>query len=904
MKVVFDTLAHAQGYLTTAILALCCPATFSAGFTQSQLLDAEFPTALAVADLNGDGKLDFIVGGYSIMVYLGNGDGTFTLKAQYNIEANYVEIGDLNGDGIPDLVTSDAPGVQVFLGNGDGSFRTARSVPFPNFAIANPALGDFNHDGILDIAVASYQTNQVQVFFGNGDATFRSPVTYGTGIQPQYTLAVDLNHDGNLDLVVTSTGDLYTETAGLNILLGNSDGSFQPRSFIKEPGYTLNTPARSDYLTSSDFDGDGNVDLLVQGINASTTFILYGSGAGTFPVTTPVATNAFGNVCVAGDFDGDGKPDIVCAGNGFTIVTNSGNRTFSHNTYFPGGFMWAAAADFNGDGKLDLAVTGGTGFNPSGTLIYLNSRAITEASVSIPQPLRQYGEVSHMSAQVNTNIQGLNTGCFSACPLGSVTWFDGTMALATAALAPGPDHSGVATYDAVFAGGRHSITVSYSGVELPSTSNAVTMQVFPVPALVSISASPPATVYGAGVTITVNATAASDSLALPTGKVTIQDNGAALATIPLNASGQASVASLTLSGGNHTLEAKYSGDANYSSTVATTSLTVQPASVQLKLSCAPNPAASDEALSCVSQVTDPRATGSVAFDDGSNPLGSAAVLAGQAVLKVGPLAPGTHAVQASYSGDSNFTASQSPALTQAVTPAKQVIAIAAADGHPSLAPQAIGTAYGASFATGVSLADPGPLPTMLAGVRMTIIDTTGAQQDAPLFFVSPLQVNFLTPNLASGPARVQVSNAQGALLTGPMTIQAVSPALFSANSDGKGVAAGYVVHVGADGLQSTTFVFACGKAPGSCVPVPVDLGKPSDKNILVLYGSGIRNASKANVLFDAKASGVEFFGPQGQFAGLDQVNVKIPASMAGRGDVDIVLRADAQESNRLIIRIK
>jgi uncharacterized protein (TIGR03437 family) len=890
---------------TAVLIVLTCSTASSATFTLGQSFPAQFPADPAIADLNGDGKSDFIVGGYSISVYLGNGDGTFTLKQQFNVEGYHVQIGDLNGDGIPDFATSTTAGVQIYLGNGDGSFRTGQPLVVANVPAANPAFGDFNHDGALDLALASSQTNQIQIFFGNGDGTFRSPVVYATGVSPQFTLVVDLNHDGNLDLAVTCNGDPLFAPAGISVLLGNIDGTFGPESFTKQPDYTLNNPSRPDYIAAADFDGDGNIDLLVQAIEDPTTYVFYGSGAGSFEAIVGVPTNALGEVCLAGDFDGDGQPDIVCAGNGFTIVTNTGNRTFSSTTYFPGSFSAGAAGDFNQDGKLDLVMAAGILGQPTpSAAVFLNSRAPTQTIVSVDQSSPQYGQLSHLTVAVNTALDGINTGCFSTCPTGSVTWFDGNVTLATAPLALGPDHSGTAAYDTYFSGGSHTITASYTGRELPSISNAVVVQVFPAPASLAVSASPASPVYGAGATISVVVSVGSPSLAVPTGTVTIQDNGTALATLPLNASGQASITSMSISGGNHTLQAKYSGDANYLTAVATTALAVQPATVQLTLACKPNPAASDEALSCIAQLAAMQAAGTITIEDGAKALGSAIVADGQAVLNIGTLAAGTHTLQANYSGDSNFAAAQSLSVAQAVTPATRVIATAAADGNPVLAPQAISAAYGVGFAEAITLANPGPLPITLAGVRMTITDAAGSQQAAPLFFVSSKQINFLTPNVASGPGRLQINNAEGALFTGPLTIQPVAPALFSANGDGKGVAAAYVVHVGASGVQSTQAVFACGNEPGSCIPVPINLGQPTDQNFLVLYGSGIRNASKVSVLFEGTASVAVFFGPQGQFAGLDQVNVAIPADLAGHGDVQIVLTADGRDTNQLMMQVK
>ncbi len=228
--------------------------------------------------------------------------------------------------------------------------------------------------------------------------------------------------------------------------------------------------------------------------------------------------------------------------------------------------------------------------------------------------------------------------------------------------------------------------------------------------------------------------------------VTIQDNGAPVATLSLNALGQASIASLSFSGGAHALQVKYAGDANYASAIASTSFIVQPAQLKLTLTCTPNPAASGEAVSCIFQLSDKTATGSVTFSDGAKSLGSANISAGMAILNIGKLGAGTYTVQASYSGDSNFMATQGASFAQTVFPTTQVIVVAAADGHPSLAPQAIGAA-----SEQVS-------PTLLPPDRstsqhtregsMTITDSSGAQQAAPLFFVSPTQINFLTPNLA------------------------------------------------------------------------------------------------------------------------------------------------------------
>src|SRR5258708_6746994 len=113
---------------------------------------------------------------------------------------------------------------------------------------------------------------------GNGDGTFRSPVFYATGDLPENVLAVDLNHDGILDLAVACQGTLLLSDPGIGILLGNADGTFRPGSFIKQPDSSLNVHNSPYGLAAADFDGDGNTDLLVQAVNDHLTVVLYGTG--------------------------------------------------------------------------------------------------------------------------------------------------------------------------------------------------------------------------------------------------------------------------------------------------------------------------------------------------------------------------------------------------------------------------------------------------------------------------------------------------------------------------------------------------------------------------------------------------------------------------------------------------
>jgi uncharacterized protein (TIGR03437 family) len=131
-------------------------------------------------------------------------------------------------------------------------------------------------------------------------------------------------------------------------------------------------------------------------------------------------------------------------------------------------------------------------------------------------------------------------------------------------------------------------------------------------------------------------------------------------------------------------------------------------------------------------------------------------------------------------------------------------------------------------------------------------------------------------------------------------IESTSPGLFSANSDGRGVAAAVALRLGADGSRTALPVFRCEARPGSCVPVPIDLGGPTDQVILELFGTGIRgtgDAAAVDVLVGSVKAEMLYAGPQNEYAGLDQVNIRVPRSLIGRGQVDILLSVDGRLGN-------
>ena len=319
------------------------------------------PIWAVTADFNGDGILDIAVlvanctwdrlgetcrNGW-VSLLLGRGDGTFLPAVNYAVGSvtappvASLVVGDFNGDGLPDLACSNSTDrtVSVLLNNGVGGFLDQAVYQVPNGA-SSVALGDFNGDHKLDIAVTG---GTMSVLLGNGDGTFQPPITSGTG---GAQLAVgDFNHDGKLDVATTGT-----------IMLGNGDGTFTP----------IQTIALGTDIQVLDFDKDGKPDLVSFNANGGALpgmSVAFGNGDGTFRAPKGYNT-AGGSAGVIADINGDGYFDVLAMVNGTNglpysqgIVVSLGlpGPSFPSPTDYGNAEATVVTADFNGDGKLDLA---------------------------------------------------------------------------------------------------------------------------------------------------------------------------------------------------------------------------------------------------------------------------------------------------------------------------------------------------------------------------------------------------------------------------------------------------------------------------------------------------------------------------------------------------------------------
>jgi hypothetical protein len=270
-----------------------------------------------------------------------------------------VALGDFNGDGRLDLAVTNFSDntVSILLGKPDGTFAAKTDIP----VTAGPgrvAVGDFNGDGKLDLAILN-GSDTVSILLGNGDGTFQTHVDYPTGHLPSSLVVADFNHDGKADLAVTN--GLCEPTCGpgtVSVLLGNGDGTFKPKTDYA-------TPTAPGGVISADFNGDGNLDLALTGESATSSgyfvSILLGNGDGTFQTHVDYPTDVYTSAIAAADFNKDGKLDLVVAADlSIDLLLGNGDGTFQASKQIPteptAGFYLISAADLNHDGKMDFVV--------------------------------------------------------------------------------------------------------------------------------------------------------------------------------------------------------------------------------------------------------------------------------------------------------------------------------------------------------------------------------------------------------------------------------------------------------------------------------------------------------------------------------------------------------------------
>ena len=218
-------------------------------------------------------------------------------------------------------------------------------------------------------------------------------------------------------------------------------------------------------------------------------------------------------------------------------------------------------------------------------------------------------------------------------------------------------------------------------------------------------------------------------------------------------------------------------------------------------------------------------------------------------------------------------------------------------------------AFGTDFSTATAQTTSLTFPATLAGAAVTITDSNGVKQTAPLFYVSPTQINFVAPKgLATGSGTVTITNSAGTSASFPTKIAQVSPSLFAADSSGKGApAAVALAYTGGGAAPQVVPVYNCTGPPLACTTTPIDLGPPSTSVYVELFGTGIRGRtglSGVSVTLGGAALQVTYAGAQGTYPGLDQVNVLLDRSLIGKGLIPLQLTVDGVLANPLNLNIK
>jgi trimeric autotransporter adhesin len=480
------------------------------------------PRGAAVGDFNNDGIPDLAIpnGTFSapITILLGKGDGTFTSSSLSTGTSDaFCRIvgGDFNGDGNQDLAAQDCGGVYndvlVFLGHGDGTFTAVPPGTSVGFDPAWTAVGDFNGDGKLDLAVVTSFSPYMTTLLGNGDGTF-TPAAASSALPylPMQVAVGDFNGDGKTDLVVSCQTD-----GSLTILLGNGDGTFTPATTSPVTGIDPNA------VTVGDFNGDGKLDLAVTtgGVSGNDALrVLLGNGDSTFTAAaSDLSVGVEPQTIAIGDFNGDAKADLAVANFGsdtLSVLLGNGDGTFAPATTSPatGPSPYSAVvADFNGDGKADLAAVNNAG---------------NDVTVLLSQPT----ETSTAS------LSGVS-------PLGT----------------------GTHLVDASYPGDSNNDASISSTIALTAQQGKPTVQVTPSSTNIS-------TLQPLSVTVVVSDGAANPA---PSGTVTLTSgNYSSSATSLSNGSATINVPAGSLAAGTDALTANYSGDSNYVPNSGSASVTV------------------------------------------------------------------------------------------------------------------------------------------------------------------------------------------------------------------------------------------------------------------------------------------------------------------------------------------
>jgi uncharacterized protein (TIGR03437 family) len=649
-----------------------------------------------------------------------------------------------------------------------------------------------------------------------------------------------------------------------------ADAFAQPPAF----GPALSLPAQKASLaiTTADFNGDGFQDIAIANTGSATVSIFLGTGTGKF---SPAATASLPSTCpaaylISGDFTGAASPDLltVCALGGIVVLPNMGAGTFGTplSTSLPGpgwvgnlllGSIHPAIADFNGDGHLDIAVpTFDVSSTTAGWYLLLGKG---NGSFQAPSPL-PFSSFVPLS---------LAAGDFNG---------DGKPDL----VAGVADSSGNTSLE--FAAGNGDGTFQApTSVSLPTTVGSLIL-------VADVNGDGNLDVVFAGSSLVTNVLSLLSTSFLGESSITVLlGDGKGGFQKSFNATESsymtgAALADVTLDGKLDIIQTMIQGNFT-SGTTPTGAIEVRPGNGDGTFQ---NPITMGFLAATV-----PTDLAVADFNGDGRP--DIAVSALPAVgLSLGDvnLTSDLDALLSSVltqlpSGDADVL------LNLQISPANTFTDTNAASfATGSLANGSIVSAFGTGLSTSTASVSKLPLPTTLAHVTIAVKDSSGATIDAPLFYVSPTQINYAIPvATAAGAATITITSGTS-VFTAPQRIVPVAPGVFSDN----GLAVGFSV-VNVNGVQKNTLLVQ----NGALVPVDVSGGQ----TYLELFGTGIRNhTTPVRVNAGGAQITAAYAGPQGVYLGEDQINIQLPASLQGAGKITVALLVDGETSNTVQVLIQ
>jgi sugar lactone lactonase YvrE len=640
------------------------------------------PIGIAVADFNHDGILDLAVTGSTegsiVAVLQGVGDGTFTQpNSPINIPANnagWLAAGDLRNSGTMDLVVPDRAGsnVYVLLGNGNLTFQTAVAYA----GVEGPwqvALGDVNGDGVLDLVAPNTEADGlVSVLLGNGDGTFAAATNYTVGNNPASVALADFNGDGLLDFATADLGSntstvllgAQTETASItNLVIYGSGTDNVLASYSGDANRapsvssTVQLTALAQTVTVTTFTAEPNPAFSGQVVTLTATVTPAPIGSaptGSAPIRRPFV--AFGPIRSAFG--------TLSFFNGTTLLGSvnldaSGLATFTSST-LPVGAL-SVTAVYSGN----TSSAGSSSIAQTVTILPLPGTPTTTTLGAAPNPAN-----SGQTVTLTATVAPAPTGT----PVGTVSFFNGTTLLGMGT----PNSSGIATFTtSTLPTGPSALTGAYSGNSgFAASTSAAVIEIVVNPAATttatSLTALPNPAIVGQSVALT--ATVSPAPTGSPLGTVSFYSGSTLLSIGSVNSSGVATISSVSLPAGLDSLTAVYSGNTGFA---ASTSTAVQEtvnsptaAATTTTLIALPNPAIVGQSVTLTATIAPaPTGTpaGTVSFYSGTTLLGATAVNSGVAAFITSSLPAGGLSMTAVYSGNAGFAASTSTALTEVVT---------------------------------------------------------------------------------------------------------------------------------------------------------------------------------------------------------------------------------------------